>query len=203
MEHKAFLRVGLGSMRDTMEAYCCLSDQTWHRLEKICKPLGLAKNMFFIQQGRTPHSFAYVHSGLLRAYTTDATGNEYNKQFFAENSFPGSMVALLTSSPSGFSIECLEDSCLLEIDHRAYRELLLACDDLKLFHILYLEKNWVIEKEKREVSLVQSDATQRYLVFRQNHPGLAQRIPQYHIASHLGITPTQLSRIRKGLTAAK
>ena len=186
-----------------MCVYSEISDQTWTRLEQICKPLTLSKHESFIQQGHVPDSMAFVYSGLLRVYTTDASGKEYYKIFFAENSFPASMVALLTNSPSEFSIECLEDCCLLEIDYKGYRQLLLECDDLKWFHILYIEKNWIINKEKREISLVQTDATSRYLDFKQHYPELENRIPQYHIASHLGVTPTQLSRIRKNLTSAE
>ncbi|WGL15018.1 hypothetical protein PVT68_09520 [Microbulbifer bruguierae] len=44
---------------------------------------------------------------------------------------------------------------------------------------------------------MQEDAGARYQQFLRDFPKLAARLPQYHIASHLGITPTQLSRIRK------
>ena len=111
--------------------------------------------------------------------------------------FPGSMVALLTNETSCFEIEALEDSQVIFIDFKKYRELLLKYEDLKLFHIYYLEKNWVIHKDGREVDIVQKDADERYEDFEQNYPELSKRLTQYHIASHLGITPTQLSRIRK------
>ena len=60
-------------------------------------------------------------------------------------------------------------------------------------------KNWIIEKEEREVSLVMENATERYIKLLQKHPNIDQRIQKLHIASHLGITPTQLSRIRKNI----
>jgi CRP-like cAMP-binding protein len=41
------------------------------------------------------------------------------------------------------------------------------------------------------------NASKRYDAFLEEFPGLEQRIPQYQIASYLGITPVQLSRIRK------
>jgi DNA-binding MarR family transcriptional regulator len=47
--------------------------------------------------------------------------------------------------------------------------------------------------------LVMENATTRYLKFLANHPNIDNRIPLQYIASHLGITPTQLSRIRKDL----
>jgi hypothetical protein len=72
-------------------------------------------------------------------------------------------------------------------------------EDLKLFQIHYLEQNWLLAKDEREIEIVQDNATTRYLRFTRAYPNLVDRLPQYHIASHLGITPTQLSRIRKSL----
>ena len=188
-----------GSLRAEMETYCSLSDETWTKMMAICKPLNLQKKALFSRAGEVPSFFGFVYSGLLRGYITDLEGNEYNKNFFAENSWPGSMVALLQQTPSPFTFEALEDTKLLQIDFQQYRQLLRQRDDLKWFQILYLEKNWMMSKEPREISFVQADATSRYLEFKQNYPDLEKRIPQFHIASHLGITPTQLSRIRKAL----
>ncbi len=107
------------------------------------------------------------------------------------------MVSLLTKDPSCFEIEALEDSKVIFIDYEKFRQLLVKKDDLKLFQIYYLEKNWLIEKESREVAFVQKSAAERYAEFLEKFPTLESRVPQYLIASHLGITPTQLSRIRK------
>ncbi len=61
-----------------------------------------------------------------------------------------------------------------------------------------LELEW-IKKERHDIRMVTNDATTNYLVFRKEYPGLENQIPQYHIASYLGITPIQLSRIRARL----
>ncbi len=199
MDTRNVQEASLNALRKAIEAYCPISNETWERFSQICDLIQLKKGQLFIRAGQTPRAIGFVYSGLLRAFTTDLNGNEYNNNFFSESSFPAAIVALLTASPSTFSIEALEESCLIQINFRAYRHLLNTCDDLKWFQILYLEKNWVIEKNKREVALVQEDATERYLYFRENFGPLESRIPQYHIASHLGITPTHLSRIRKAL----
>ena len=109
------------------------------------------------------------------------------------------MTALLTSSPSLLEFEAIEDSLIVEIEFAGYRDIMLEKDDLKLFQIHYLEKNWLLAKDSREIEIVQKDAAARYLRFREEYPALIKRLPQYHIASHLGITPTQLSRIRKNM----
>ncbi len=54
----------------------------------------------------------------------------------------------------------------------------------------------MVRKEPLEINLKRESAKQRYIQLYQNQH-LFQRLKQHHIASHLGITPTQLSRIRK------
>lgn len=61
-----------------------------------------------------------------------------------------------------------------------------------------MEQEW-IKKEKQVIQMVTNDAKTNYLIFKKEYPGLENQIPQYHIASYLGITPIQLSRIRARL----
>ncbi|MFD1215905.1 Crp/Fnr family transcriptional regulator [Microbulbifer celer] len=187
------------ALRNTLEGYYPLSDATWSAYRSICTWRQISKGAVLYPAGEVPHAFAYVYQGLFRVYVLDDKGAEYNKNFFAEGRFPGSMTALLRREPSRFTIEALEDAAIIEIDHAGYRRLLEMHDDLKNFHIHYLERHWLMDKEPREVALVQDEASVRYRRFLEDFPRLAQRLPQYHIASHLGITPTQLSRIRKNL----
>jgi len=197
LDHINLKKEAFIALKAVMDSYSKLSNRTWNDLKEICEFTKLKKFDVLYQCGEVPKSFSFVFSGLFRVYISDKNGNEYNKLFFDEGSFPGSMAALLTSSSSQFTIEALEPSQLIKINFEAYRKLLLQVNDLKLFHIYYLEKNWLLAKDAREVEIVQENASQRYQRFLDEHPSLNSRIPQYHIASHLGITPTQLSRIRK------
>lgn len=185
------------ALKKVMDAYSPISNETWAALKAICDFREVGKNCILYPSGELPTSFSFVYAGLFRVFITDVNGNEYNKLFFDEGTFPGAMTALLTSTPSRLTIESLESSSVISINFSGFRNLLLEANDLKLFQIYYLEKNWLLAKDAREVELVQEDATQRYVRFLKEHPLISARIPQYHIASHLGITPTQLSRIRK------
>jgi len=193
-EHKAFI-----ALQQSLTSYSPISDETWQAFQGITVFRALQKKAVLYRAGEIPRSFAYVYQGLIRCFVCDENGNDYNKIFFAEGTFPGAMTALLTSSPSLLAFEALEESLIIEIDFARYRQLLLEKDDLKLFQIRYLEQNWLLAKDAREIEIVQDDATTRYLRFIEEYPNLVDRLPQYHIASHLGITPTQLSRIRKKL----
>ena len=182
-----------------MDSYYPLEVATWEAFKGICKYRALKKHEVLYALGDIPSSFAYVYTGLFRTFITDDHGNEYNKNFFFEGTFPGSMAALLRHEPSRFAIVALEPAQIIEIDFPAFRALLQQREDLKMFQIFYLEKNWLLAKDAREIAIVQENATQRYLRFLKDFPFLVERLPQHHIASHLGITPTQLSRIRKTL----
>ncbi len=181
---------GFEYLREVMHSYAPLSDQTWQRLVSYCEYKTIAKKAT---------SFSFVCRGLFRAFNLDAGGSEYNKTFFFEGRFPGSMTALLTQTPTALSIEALEDSTVIEINFKGFRQLLLESEDLKLFQIYYLEKNWLLRSDARDNAFVQEDARARYLRFLNEFAQLSPRLAQYHIASHIGVTPTQLSRIRKKL----
>lgn len=187
------------ALKKTMDSYSAIGAETWVSLTAICKYRDVKKHQVLYSLGEIPSSFAFVYAGLFRTFITDEKGNEYNKNFFYEGTFPGSMTALLRHEPSEFAIVALEPAQIIEIDFPAYRALLHQREDLKLFQIYYLERNWLLAKDAREIAIVQEDATQRYLQFMQDYPFLIERLPQHQIASHLGITPTQLSRIRKKL----
>lgn len=190
----------LQALRAAMEDYSPLSERSFHELSLICRHTTIDAGSDLYPVGIVPRSFAFVESGLLRATFLDSQGVAYDKIFFELGSFPGSMVALLTGKPSHFNVQAIEVSSVLEIDFQRFRALLERHHDLALFQVRYLERNWVINKEAREVSLATSDATKRYEEFLTQHPGLAARLPQFMVASHLGITPTQLSRIRAKLS---
>lgn len=185
------------SLKSVMDSYYSISEDTWQEFLTLLKLRELARNETLYSLGEMPRSFAFVIKGLIRSYSLNEKGSEYNKNFFCEGRFPGSMTALLTSSPSLLAFEAVEPTILFEIDFEAYRKLMYQKDDLKLFQIHYLEKHWLLEKDAREIEIVQEEASERYQRFLIEHPNLAERLPQYHIALHLGITPTQLSRVRK------
>ncbi len=189
----------LEALKQHINSYSKISEESWNKIENICTFKELRKGKTLLYLGDVAHEHYFVGKGLLRAYFSDIEGNVYNKNLFLENSFAGSTVSLLQNQPSEFCIEALEETTLIVMPYQAYRALINECADLKDFYIVYLEQNWVIEKECIEVALVLEDATQRYLSYLKKYPNIENRVAQHHIASHLGITPTQLSRIRKNL----
>jgi len=62
---------------------------------------------------------------------------------------------------------------------------------------------YFLQKEKKEIEIILLNATQRYIIFQKEFPTLEQLIAQFHIASYLGVSATQLSRIRHQLASSK
>ena len=118
------------------------------------------------------------------------------KRFFPEQSFAASISALLTESVSDFSIKALEPATVLEYDFRKFKSLARDHPEIAAFYIRYMERHWIVEKEPLEISFRIDDARGKYARFLETYPGLETRIRQHEVAAFLGITPTQLSRIR-------
>lgn len=189
----------LKDLKSKFNGYAPISEQSWELIANITEFQVLKKAEILLRNGQVAKEIYFICKGALRTFITDNEGNSYNKNIFLEGDLAGSTASLIQQIPSDFAIEGLEDSILITISYKKYRELIFQNDDLKNFYIAYLERNWVIEKEQREISIVMENATERYLDLLSKHPDISERIALLHIASHLGITPTQLSRIRKTL----
>lgn len=118
--------------------------------------------------------------------------------FFTDNTFMIALTAIVTKNTNLINIQALLDSVVLELDYQKFTRLFDEYQILERLVRKIIESEWA-KKETREIRLVIDDATARYMYFREEHPGLETKIPQYHIASYLGITPIQLSRIRSKL----
>jgi CRP-like cAMP-binding protein len=183
--------------KDKIHSYYPISETTFGELLKMASVINLKKNVMLVQQGFVGRQFCFLYSGFMVAYINDDDGRTYNKNIFVENDWVGSMVSNILNKPSEFTIKAVTECILLGLPYKKYRDMIFQIDDLKLFYLHYLEKNWVIDKEKREVSIVMEEAQVRYKKLLHSHPKIEKYVPLQDIASHLGVTPTQLSRIRK------
>lgn len=164
--------------------YHPLSDDTMKALLDICTEEKYQKNELLLEAGNMARYYYFLKSGLIGYYTVDEQGDNIYKIFFEENSFVASTAAIVQDKPSDFNIVALEDCSVIQYPVKAYRELLEKNHDLALFHLYYLEKNWVVKKEPLEVSLKYETAKQRYLQLL-NNKSLFGRLKQHQIASFL------------------
>ncbi|WP_316745780.1 Crp/Fnr family transcriptional regulator [Pedobacter gandavensis] len=170
--------------------------EAWQQLLSTQK---LARQEYLLMEGSIPKRVSFVQKGLLSYFYTDKEGATVIKKFFPEQTLVASTSAMLLKEPGKFTIQALEPTEIISYPFEGFRLLTIAFPDIARFYIHYLEQHWVIEKEIGEISLKHETAGLRYAEFKQSHPLLLQRLKLHHIASYLGITPTQLSRIRAEL----
>ncbi|MCB1307710.1 MAG: Crp/Fnr family transcriptional regulator [Leptospiraceae bacterium] len=155
----------------------------------------LNKSEFFIQAGDHAAHLAFIGQGVMRAFHTSPEGNEYTKTIFQEGQFVAPLAALTTGDVSPISLQALTPMELLVADYSMLNRLYRRHHCLEHMGRSVIQWEWV-KKEIREIRLVTLSAEERYDIFLKEHTGLEHRIPWYYIASHLGITPVALSRIR-------
>ncbi|MCJ8327372.1 MAG: Crp/Fnr family transcriptional regulator [Campylobacterales bacterium] len=185
------------SLKKSLDSYHIISQDTWNKFINICSIRTIKKNEYAFDVYDKVDCISFIYSGLFRSCTTNENAQEYNKNFFWEGRFFGPMITLLNDFAVEESVQALEDSIVIDINHKKYRELLYEKEDIKLFYILYLEKHWILEKDKNAQVLVLENAQERYINFLKVFNHIVSRLSQYHIALYLGISPTHLSRIKK------
>lgn len=185
----------IGQFFERVKEYTILSGEAERDWESLLQLKAYEKGEYFIKLGEISKKTAYVAKGLFAQYYISETGDSVIKNFFPEGRLAGSIPATLTGKESPFAIEALEKTAVLEFDFLKFKKLVRKHLCIADAYIQYMEKYWVIEKEPDEISFRNDTAATRYNDFLIKYPGLVKRLKKYHIASYLGVTPTQLSRI--------
>jgi CRP-like cAMP-binding protein len=191
----------VSSLKQFLCSFSLIREATWQQVEPLFIPVSLKKGDYFIQQGQLATQFAFLQKGVVRGYYHNQDGVEYNKHFFVSPAIVGGYTSLITGRPNQIIQQALTDCDLLQANYAAFLSLYDACPDLERVGRRFAEM-YFVEKEQKEIEMVMLDADERYRLFKKRFPDLEQQIPQYHIASYLGITPTQLSRIRRKWASA-
>lgn len=189
----------LSQCRSALQSLSPVSDSSWHEMKKLLKFRHYAKEDYVITAGSMTRKLYFICQGTVIIYYQDPKAKLYIKNILFENEIPAATASILKQSPSNLTIQVLEDTIMLECDFFAFRRLGQEFLELQFVYLAYLERKWVIEKEEIEIALATMGASERYLQLLREKPGVEERIPLKYIANYLGITPTQLSRIRKKL----
>ncbi len=173
-----------------------LSDDAQRVLLGMLREESLGKGNYFALAGNVETQYGLLTAGVMRAFYRNADGEEYNKTLFTPVSFVGAYASLVSGQPNQIYLQALTDCTVWTAPYASLTSNYDRFPDLERLARKLAERYYVV-KEQRELEIVMLDAGERYQLFQQQFPTLEQLIPQYHIASYLGITPTQLSRIRR------
>lgn len=183
------------ALKQSLDHIIKLGDDEWAQFSGLFSPRQLKKGTYFAVEGKVEVWIGFLLKGVVRAFYRNEEGIEYNKTFFTDLEFFGPYASVVSGMPNKINIQALTDCDVIVAKYTDIEALFPQYRQIETMCRLIAE-NFYIEKEKREIELVLLQAEERYNIFRANYPGIENLIPQYHIASYLGITPTQLSRIR-------
>lgn len=158
----------------------------------------VSKHEMLLQEGEVCRNTFFVEKGLLRMYSIDKNGKEHVIQFAPENWLIGDRSSLYFNEKSRYYIEAVEESEVLFLQPDFFSKLLEEFPNTIEKNDLIIQKH-VKSLQDRINSLLGETAEERYLKFIKMYPDLLLRVPQWMIASYLGITPESLSRVRKEL----
>lgn len=188
----------LQQMRRALARWSDFPDEQWATLAALFHLQVAREQEHVVLPGAQEHHLHFVCSGLLRFYYLTEAGQESNKAFISENMLSGSLAAFLLDMPVLYGVQALEPTTMLVA---RYEEFSTLYDKHPLFDRLGRRfSEWLlIRKELRMRSFLQQRARERYLSLLQEQPELPQRVPQYHLASYLGITEVTLSRLKRSI----
>lgn len=161
-------------------------------------PMTVSKNEFLLRAGEVCKGTYFVEKGLLRMYSIDKNGKEHIIQFAPEKWLISDRSSLHFNEKSDYYIEAVEESLVLLLDADFFTNINLHFPSTSENNDLLLQKH-IRNLQNRVNSLLSDTAEERYLDFIRMYPDILQRVPQWMVASYLGITPESLSRVRKEL----
>jgi len=171
-----------------------LNENELSQLSKIFNAKTIPRDHHLEKPGADKSTIFLVVSGLIRYYYLADDGKEWNKAFISSGMMSTSFSADFLKRTSPYGIQALEESTILIADYSEFESL------FDQYHMIERLGRKIIEsilifKMNRERSFLKYSAKSRYEDFIEECPSLLTRIPQYQIASYLGITEASLSRL--------
>ncbi|MCU0391860.1 MAG: Crp/Fnr family transcriptional regulator [Thermoflexibacter sp.] len=181
--------------RKLIENFIKISYKEWEEYESYLTIKKLATNEFFLQAGQVCKHVAFVQTGLVRMYIP-TPNKEITVDLISEGKLITDYPSLLAKKPSKVCIEAVEPSELLLLSEEKMQVLYKNIAEGQKLGRLIAEMLYVQAVERLEI-IYSETIEERYLRLNKILAPLAHRVPQYYIASIMGIAPETLSRIKR------
>ena len=187
---------------DVLQAYLAargtFTDEDFVFMRTLFVPCHLAAGEALQRAGDVARHAVFVARGCLRSYVIDAKGKEHIVQFAPEQWWLADAISLDGRTPTQYFYAAIETSEVLLIDPAGHHRLIDRVPAYGMAMRAGLQKH-AAAKDLRIVKALSATAEEKYLDFMAAFPTLAQRVPQWMLASYLGLTPETVSRIRRQL----
>lgn len=192
-----YLYLYMDLLIESIRRYIPLSEADEEIIKSLFREQKLEKGQHLLEAGNICKHIICIGLGLVRYYTV-IDGEEKTTYFSKESEFVCDYASFLPHMPSQINIQALENCLLYTISNVNIQLFYEKVKHGEKFGRLALEEVY-INLINQVRSLYNDPPEMRYQLFLSRFPDIWQRVPQYYIASYVGIRPQSLSRIRKRL----
>ena len=159
----------------------------------------LSKGDTLLTPGKVENRFYYLEKGCI-CYYKEQEGETKVLEFYTEDVFFTDLLSYVNETTSQCYLKALEDSIVYAVNKNVAEASFENSHQLERFGRLSMQEAFLKLFHRVERMTVRSNE-ERYLRLLEKRPDLFQRVPNYLIASYLGITPVGLSKLRKRLSS--
>ena len=160
-----------------------------------------SKGTLLLKEGQIAVDTYFIMEGCIRQYFM-VDGDEKTTDFYTEDQWVISLNSLPPVKPSDYFLICNEDTTVVIGNEKEALELFKKFPRLEAISREVMQRVFTEQHEKM-TSFMTDIPENRYLKLLKSKPDLVQRIPQYQLASYIGVKPESLSRIRKRIFVKK
>jgi len=179
-----------------LRKYIDLNESEILIFNQLTVTLHLKKKGFINKENTICKNLYFVEKGCLRMFLVNKKGVEQITQFALDGWWISDYQSFINNSPSDYSIQAIEDSRIILIDNQNLEILLSKIPRMERYFRIMMQKA-VAGAQLRSKLLYEMSKEEFYLHFSTSFPEFMMRVPQYMIASYLGLTPEYLSELRK------
>jgi CRP-like cAMP-binding protein len=183
-------------LRSVVEHLIPLSNQEWDLFSAAFTERVIDSKTIITREGEIEKEIYFVCSGLARLYYQTKDNDQITAFIFCENMFASCLESFIKQHPSTQNLETLENCTLLVLTKDNLEALYEQVPKTHMIMRKVMEARFIAAQQLLS-SYILAGPKERYELFSVHYPHLVQRVPQYILASFLGITPVSLSRIRK------
>ncbi len=180
---------------DYINKFVLLTDEEAEIFGSSFKEVRIKKRQYIVQPNFIAKHRHYVVEGAFRAYVVADHGQDHTITFAVDDWWITDYNSYIYQQPATMFVVALEDSTILQLSFEREQELKQLNHKFETFFRIVAERGLAFQQRRITSNLTQT-ATERYEYFVSKYPQIVQRVPQYALASYLGMTTEFLSRIR-------
>lgn len=190
--NEQYLEIFSAHLRQTIQ----LDDNAVNSVLEVVEIVKLKRKELLLTPGQPSRHMRFIAEGSARCYYLDENSQEHTLQIGIENWWVNDLYSFLTQKDSHMYIQAIEPAVILQISQSNLEQLYIDVPEISTFFRIKIQSAYVALQE-RMIENLSTEVYTRYQKFIKEYRDIEQRVPQYIVASYLGVTPEFLSYLKK------